>query len=616
MARNLTIWTIFKAKDKAIQPTKNLQKRLKRVGKTAIKTSSKIGSVFKGVLGAQLALGALRKVGQGLSFVKDEFISFDQAITAAGAKFGDAFKRGTKGAEELRKVTRGIGAETEFSATEAAEGLDFLAMAGFNAAQSMALLPGVVDLATSTQQDLARSTDIASDALGAFGLMTKDSAQLTTNFNRILDVMSKTTTTANTDMEALFEAVKKGAPTFTSAGQSVETFNALVGTMANSGIKGSEAGTQLRNMMLRLGSPTKQAQSVLNKLNITTKDSDGNFRDAIDILGDFQKATKDMGTAQKTAALSTVFGARTVNGINVLLKEGADSLREYRTQLEGAGGSSKELAEEMRKSLGNSLAKIKSALIELGFKFFDVFGDKITMALAGISKLIDKLNSLFGANQKIIAQGFDKTFGFIAEKIKIVFDIVSQIITKFTEVGKQQGLFVNLEKTIQSLKETFDVYFEVLKDIWATLKESGVIDIVVAKFNKFVSILRITLITIKPLLKLIGFLFKVLMKIISPFLKLTAAFEKIGGGVLGKIADKLAGKPEEKGEPGPGEPEEEFEPQSTQARLTNAGINNNTTNTNISESRVQLDFNNLPENARVRTKGDMRGVKLDTGRQR
>ncbi|MCK5606226.1 phage tail tape measure protein, partial [Candidatus Pacearchaeota archaeon] len=255
MARNLTIFTIFKAKDKFSQPTKQIAKRIKRVGNVASKTSSKIGGMFKSFLGAQLAFSALRKVGQGLSFVKDEFISFDQAITAAGAKFGTAFKRGTDGAKELRKVTRDLGAKTEFSATQAAEGLDFLAMAGFNATQAMALLPGVVDLATSTQQDLARSTDIASDALGAFGLMTKDDTQLTENFNRILDVMSKTTTTANTDMEAMFEAVKKGAPTFTSAGQTVETFSALVGKMANSGIKGSEAGTALRNMMLRLATP-------------------------------------------------------------------------------------------------------------------------------------------------------------------------------------------------------------------------------------------------------------------------------------------------------------------------------------------------------------------------
>ena len=139
-------------------------------------------------------------------------------------------------------------------------------MAGFNAEQAMKMLPGITSLATVANVDLARATDIASDALGAFNLMTNDTVQLQKNLNRVNDVSAKTTTMFNTDLNALFESVKAGASTFTAAGQSMESFNALVGVMSNAGVKGSESGTSLRNVMLRLADPTKETADVLKKI--------------------------------------------------------------------------------------------------------------------------------------------------------------------------------------------------------------------------------------------------------------------------------------------------------------------------------------------------------------
>jgi TP901 family phage tail tape measure protein len=320
-----------------------------------------------------------------------EFVNYDQAITSAAAKFKDinlATGEGQKTLTALGKTARKVGAETQFSAVEAAGGLDYLAMAGFNAEQAMVSLPKVVDLATVAQTDLARATDIASDALGAFGLMTDDTAQLQKNFTRLNDVMAKTMTTSNTDMETMFEAIKKGAPTFTAAGQSLTSFNALLGKMANSGVKGAEAGTQLRNIMLRLSKPTGEASAVLKKLGIRTQDSSGNFRDVIDILGDFEKATASMGTAQKSAALNTVFGARAVTGINVLLAEGSDSLREYRNMLDASTGAATDMAKTIQGSLQNRIKTLKSAALELGFKFIEAFEERGGSAIDAITKVI------------------------------------------------------------------------------------------------------------------------------------------------------------------------------------------------------------------------------------
>jgi TP901 family phage tail tape measure protein len=413
--------TAFKAIDKVTQTFKRMGKGADKFGnqsskafQRASKSASIFGKTAKRVLSAGILVGGILLVKRGIGEVTREFVSFDQAITASSAKFKDLrlnTEAGQKTLLELKKTARDVGAVTQFTATEAAGGLDFLAMAGFGAAQSMALLPGVVDLATVANVDLARSTDIASDTLGAFGLMTDDTAQLTKNFARVNDVMAKTMVSANADMETIFESVKKGAPSFTAAGQSMETFSALLGVMANSGVKGAEAGTSLRNMMLRLADPSKEAQAVLDKLNITTQDSQGNFRDIVDIIADFEKGLKGMGTQQRTAALSTVFGARAVTGFNIILKEGTKSIRGYRGELENAGGESERMAAIMRKSLGNRMKALGSAAIELGFKFFTAFEkdgggaiDSLTNAVRNfnVQPIIDGLKFTFSAIKSLI----------------------------------------------------------------------------------------------------------------------------------------------------------------------------------------------------------------------
>lgn len=382
------------------------QRSVDRFGKNLNKSVGRTAS--------RVVAGGFIAIGAGVAVATKEFIDFDTAITAASAKFGPTFQRGTEGFEQLGKAAREVGATTEFTATQAAEGLDFLALAGFNAVQSMSLLPGVVDLATASQTDLASASDIASDSLGAFGLMTKDSTALAGNFARVMDVMAKTTTTSNTDLATLFETVKKGAASFTASGQSLESFNALAGKLANAGLKGAESGTALRNVMLRLAKPTGEAAGVIKKLGVDIQDSQGNFRDVIDIIADFEKGLKGMGTAQRSAALATVFGARTVTGINLLLSEGSDSLREYRTQLQGATGAAGDMAAVMRESLGNQIATLKSAALELGFQFVESFQENGRGAIQTITEAIRNFDV------KPVVEGIKTAFNIVSKFVEIV----------------------------------------------------------------------------------------------------------------------------------------------------------------------------------------------------
>lgn len=361
------------------QSTRRITALNQQVGRSISRMNDGINRATRRVVqGGLLALGA------GVALATREFIALDDSITQAGAKFKDLDTTSSDYAATLEKLSmaaRDVGSVTEFSATDAAGALDKMAMAGLTSEQSMALLMQTTNLATAAGTDLTQAVDIATDSLGAFNLMTEDAAQLQTNLTRISDVMAKTTTTANTSLEDMFESVKAGAPAFTAAGQSVESFAALTGVMANAGVKGSTAGTNLRNIMLKLADPTAEAAKQLEALGIQTSDEAGNFRDIVDILADFEKGLDGMGTAQRTAALSTVFGARSVTGVNILIAEGSDALRDYRSELENSAGASRTMAEAMRNSLGNRIKVLRSALTELGLKFVDAFDEQGREAL-------------------------------------------------------------------------------------------------------------------------------------------------------------------------------------------------------------------------------------------
>ena len=241
--------TAFNASGDILKKLTNMTAGVDKFGRrssSSFNRASRSASNFKSTMAGVLAAGAINKslslTQQGLTAITNQFVEYDQAIVSSSAKFKDLIlgtEEGTKKLTDLKNVARELGATTEFSATQAAQGLDFLAMAGFNTTQAVAALPGVVDLATVANVDLARATDIASDSIGAFGLMTEDATQLQKNFTRVNDVFAKTMTVSNTSMEDLFETVKSGAAAFTGA--LVNQWKHLIQwlrCLANAGLKG------------------------------------------------------------------------------------------------------------------------------------------------------------------------------------------------------------------------------------------------------------------------------------------------------------------------------------------------------------------------------------------
>lgn len=395
MPANETVKTTFTLRDQLSKGLKQISKNVRLFGDRSEKSFKKasLGALnFKTIIGGILGAGILTRgffeLRRGVRALTEEVVSFDDAITQAAAKFPEGIKRGSKEFKALGMRAREVAAQTKFTATEAAGALDFMAFAGFSANQAMALLPQTTTLATVANVDLARSTDIATDALGAFNLRANNTADLTRNLTRINDVFAKTITTSNTNLEQLFEGLKQAGPVATAAGVSLEQTAAITGTLANAGIKGSLAGTQLKNMFLKLTATTPKAEKMLAKLGVRVADEQGNMRDFFHIIQDFEVGLRDMGSAQKSAALNTIFGRRAVVGMNNILNIGSKELRRYADRLNRSAGTAKEMAADIEKSLGNQLLKLKSAAIELGMKFVDEFGKNMPGAIEWLTKAI------------------------------------------------------------------------------------------------------------------------------------------------------------------------------------------------------------------------------------
>lgn len=394
---SFVVSTAFGVKDKGILGMfSKLSARADKFGirsNKAFKTASKSALGFKSVLGGILSASVLtRGLGQlrmGLSALTTEFIDFDQAITGAAAKLD--VKRGTAQFKELEKAARDVGATTEFTATQSAIAIDELVKAGFDQAQAMKAVRGTTNLATIANIDLKQSASIAVGALNAFGLAVNDPVKRLANLTKVNDIFSRTVNSSATDIEALNETMIQSGPVFKAVGSDFKTFATLAGAVARANLKGSLAGTTLKSTLLGLVSIAPKAAKVFKKLDIETMTLAGDMKDPIQLMSELSDKTKNMGTGMRGAALDTIFGRRAISGVSKVLALGGDWLRKYRKDTISTGRTAKQVADDMRKSIGNRLAVIKSTAIEVGFKFIDAFKNKlpgaIDFALAALRKI-------------------------------------------------------------------------------------------------------------------------------------------------------------------------------------------------------------------------------------
>lgn len=264
----------------------------------------------------------------------------------------------------LETTAREYGATTVFSATEAAEALKYMSLAGWDAQQSASALGGVLDLAASSGMGLGQASDMVTDYLSAFGMEAQQSSYFA-------DMLAYAQANSNTTAEQLGEAFRNSAANLNAAGQDVETVTSMLEGMANQGYKGSEAGTALTAVMRDITNKMDDGAIKIGKTSIAVQDAQGNFRDLTDILMDVETAVGDMGDAERAAALSSTFTADSTKGLNLLLNEGMANIAGYEEALRGAGGAAGDMAATMNDNLAGDMANMNSAFEEMQLQVFE-----------------------------------------------------------------------------------------------------------------------------------------------------------------------------------------------------------------------------------------------------
>lgn len=281
-------------------------------------------------------------------------IDFDEQMSGVGAIA--RLDKASEAMASLRAQAEELGATTSFSASEAAGGMQFLAMAGFEAKEILQTMPVMLDLAKAGATDLATTADIASNVLSGFGMHASE-------MGRLGDIMTTTFTRSNVDLSMLGETMKYTAPIAKEFGASVEDVAAMSGLLGNVGIQGSQAGTALRAMFSRMAKPPKEALNALDELGISTMDFNGNARSMVDILGDLAKSTEGLGSAQRLAHLTAIAGQEAGAAFATLVEQGGSGeITKFVDVLNTSMGETTRVAKQMGDNAAGDIKSFWSAV--------------------------------------------------------------------------------------------------------------------------------------------------------------------------------------------------------------------------------------------------------------
>ena len=346
-------------------------------GEGAAKKSGDGFTVLKGILanlataGIAVAAGAVKDFcGQVVEIGKTFESSMSKVSALSGATGEDL--------ATLEAKARELGATTTFSASQAADALGYMALAGWDTQQMLDGVGSVLTLAQAGEMELAAASDLVTDYLSAFNMEASETA-------RMVDVLAYAQANANTTVEGLGMAFKNCAANANAAGMDVETTSAAIAMMANQGLKGSEAGTALNAVLRDMTAKMEDGAIAIGDQSIAVMDAEGNYRDFTDILRDVQAATDGMGEAEKAAALQNTFTADSIKGLNLMLNAGADEMSGFREELYGCAGTAEETAKTMTDNLGGDIAAMGSALEELSLKIYDYLQEPLRSAVQFIT---------------------------------------------------------------------------------------------------------------------------------------------------------------------------------------------------------------------------------------
>lgn len=289
--------------------------------------------------------------------------------------------------QALRDKAREMGSQTKFSASEAAEAMNYMAMAGWKTEDMLSGIEGIMNLAAASGEDLATTSDIVTDALTAFGLTAADSAHFA-------DVLAAASSNANTNVSMMGVTFKYAAPVAGSLGFSVEDTAEAIGLMANARIKSTQAGTSLRSIMTALAGEVKFCGESIGEVEIQTTNADGSMRELSDILADCRVAFAGLSESEQASAAQALVGKNAMSGFLALMNAAPADIEKLSGAISNCDGTSLSMAETMQDNLAGQLTILKSQLEELAISFSDILMPAIRSIVSRIQGLVDKLNQL------------------------------------------------------------------------------------------------------------------------------------------------------------------------------------------------------------------------------
>lgn len=405
--------------NRAVQEVQQTQSSFSGLKATGESLSSVGAALTAGVTAPVVALGA--------SVVKTQ-MTFEHSMSKVKALSGAT----GSDLKLLEDTAKQMGASTVYSASEAADALGYMALAGWDAQQSAAGLPGVLNLAAASGMDLAQASDLVTDYLTAFGLEADQAG-------RMADVLSYAQANSNTTTEMLGEAFKNCAVNAHNAGMSLEETTAILSKFADAGLKGSEGGTALNAIIRDMTQKMKNGAIAIGNTKVQVQDANGNFRSMTDIIRDVDKATEGMGDAQKTAALMTTFTADSIKGMGILCNTGADSIDNFTKKLEGSNGTAKKMADMMNSDLTGALKQLSSAWEAVQLDIGNTTGP-LSLIVGMLTKLLQAFMKLPGPIKQVIVS------------LALLLAAVGPILLI---IGKSIQVFLKMKEAITIIKTAF-----------------------------------------------------------------------------------------------------------------------------------------------------------------
>lgn len=373
-------------------------------------------SIGSKIAGVSAVIGVATSVAIGINKATEQFAEFDYQIAKVNAK-GDMTAESFK---ILKDAAFEAGKTTAFTSKQAAQGLEYMAMAGWSAVDSAKALPAVLDTAVVAGEDLALVSDIMTDSMTVFKLGADEA-------NHFADVIAYAANKSNTSIAMLGEGMKYAGPPMATLGSTAEETAALFMSMADGGIKASQAGTTLRTAALRLVSPSKEAAKVMKKLRIETKDSNGNFVGMTKIIEQLQDKTKNMTNIQKAQTLEVLFGKEAVSGMMIVLDQGTDKIKKNTEALKTNNGYAKKSAEYMKRTLQGQIIETTSKQEALSTAIGETFAPAKLELVKSYNGLLDLMLVKISDNVEELEE-FASYFVGILEIGKSIVKVVGELM--------------------------------------------------------------------------------------------------------------------------------------------------------------------------------------------